>query len=318
MARQRSKGILVAVVASLLAMAAWGAGVARGGEGKGATLKAVVSIPPLESLTRGLLPAGGELRVLIPPGRSEHGFEFTPGDLAAVGEADVVVLVGLGLEPRIEKALADRPNAKRQVVRFGEVLGLRQPEHVWHEDEHDDAHGALPEGWIDQHVWLDPSLVEKMVPAIAQAISRSLEGQGKLDDAARAALRRGEAEVLALVRQVDAEFREKLAPAKGKAIVTNHNAFSRLAQRYGLTIAATLRELESSEPTPSEVARVVKAVREHKASAIFVEPQYSAAVGRRLGEQAGVRVGRLDAMGKGDWAALMRSNLDELTRALRD
>lgn len=292
-------------------------------------LRVAVSIPPLESLTREVAPTGTQVHVLIPPGRSEHGFEFTPADLALVARADVVVLVGLGLEPRIEKFLSEQPNPKRRVVRFADVVGLEQVE-VRHqgaahdEPEHPKSappaseHDALPPGWVDQHLWLDPSLVEKLVPALGEGIVKALEAKGTLDDSARTALRRAQADSLTRVRQIDAEYRERLAPVKGKAIVTNHNAFSRVAQRYGLTIACSLRELENSEPTPSEVAAIARAVQEHKAAAIFVEPQYSQSVGKRLARQVGVKVGRLDAMGKGDWAALMRGNLEELARALGD
>ncbi len=315
----------------------WGALVvvvlASGGRAGGAEppLRVAVSIPPLESLTREVAPAGTEVHVLIPPGRSEHGFEFTPADLALVARADVVVLVGLDLEPRIEKFLSEQPNPRRRVVRFAEVVGLRQVD-VRHGDSgHDESdpskpappaseheHDALPLGWVDQHLWLDPSLVERLVPALGEAIGKALEAKGTLDDAAKAALGRAQGAALARVRQVDAEYRERLGPMKGKAFVTNHNAFSRLAQRYGLTIACTLRELENSEPTPSEVAGIVRAVKDRRACAIFVEPQYSQSVGQRLARQAGVKVGRLDAMGTGDWAALMRGNLDELARALGD
>src|SRR5882757_8715144 len=72
---------------------------------KAAGLRAVVTIPPLKGLIEPLLPPGTTVTVLMQPGRSEHGYEFTPADMAAMARADVFVYVGLGLEGRIEATL---------------------------------------------------------------------------------------------------------------------------------------------------------------------------------------------------------------------
>ena len=49
--------------------------------------------------------ARSTVTVLMQPGKSEHGYEFTPADVAALATADLVVYVGLGLEGRIEATL---------------------------------------------------------------------------------------------------------------------------------------------------------------------------------------------------------------------
>src|SRR5215831_13637893 len=85
--------------------------------------RVVATIPPLAGLVSPLLAAGGTVRTLIPPTRSEHGYELTPEDVAALARADVVVYVGLGLEPQVESFLKSHPRPGRRDVCFASVVG---------------------------------------------------------------------------------------------------------------------------------------------------------------------------------------------------
>ena len=87
-------------------------------------LRAVVTVAPLKGIIEPLLPPGSTLSVLMPPGRSEHGYEFTPSDIAALAKADLVVYVGLHLEPRVAAALREHPVQGREVICFAEAVGL--------------------------------------------------------------------------------------------------------------------------------------------------------------------------------------------------
>src|SRR5436190_24294409 len=83
-------------------------------------LKVVVTIAPLKGLVEPLLPPGSTVTVLMQPGKSEHGYEFTPGDIAAMAKADLFVYVGLNLEGRVESTLKKQEAPKRQVVCFAD------------------------------------------------------------------------------------------------------------------------------------------------------------------------------------------------------
>lgn len=288
-------------------------------------LHVVVTIPPVKGLVSPLLPAGSEIRSLMAPGRSAHGYEFTPGDLAALSKADLVVLVGLGLEVRVENELRDHPVQGRVVLNLGEALGLKQGSRVAKEphDEHshdshaheDDEHEGGPD-WVDQHVWLDPVLVSSLIPKMKEAVADATARHGGSTES-RASLDAAAEEWTKQVADVDAEYARRLGPIKGRVFVTHHNAFSRLANRYGLKVSS-IRQLEDSEPTPGEIAAAVKAIRQEGARAVFVEPQMNRAVPTRIAEVAKVKLGVLDPLGDGDWSALMRKNLDALVAGLGD
>ncbi len=122
----------------------------------------------------------------------------------------------------------------------------------------------------------------------------------------------------AVCDQIHREHADALAPLKGRAIVTHHNAWAYLCARYHLTVAAVIRPIDTVEPTPGDVMLAVKAIRQHDARAVFVEPQFPGGVAQRIANTARVRLETLDPLGDGDWPATMRSNLAALLRGLAD
>ncbi len=285
----------------------------------GGPMGIVVTIPPLEELARRLAPAGSSVRSLMTPGRSEHGYEFTPGDLAALAGADVVVYVGLGLEPQVEQFVTQNRSRSRRDVCFAIAAGVAPQagadfKAAEHDEDHDDD-GDHHHG-VDPHLWLDPVQVRKLVPVLSGAIGASLRARGQDTAASAAALADAEETLLRDVDGIDAEYHRLLDPHKGGVIVTHHSAWGRLAGRYGLKVAAVIRPVESSEPTPGQIAAAVEAIRKQGAKTIFIEPQFDAQAARRIAEAAGVKVSTLDPLGTGDWFALMRANLKALAEGL--
>ncbi len=285
----------------------------------GEAMRIVVSIPALEGFMRDLAPKGAEITSLTPPGASHHGHEPTPGALGDLVQADVVALIGMGLEPQAERALEGTPRKWRRVVVFAEVAGVEggggghdhghaHGDHHGHDHAHDDH--------ADPHLWLDPSLVERLIPALRVAVQSSLEERGLLTTEDRARLDDAERRLIAEARDVDAEFSRTITSLPTRVIVSHHNAYSRWEDRYGLEIAAVIRPIHSVEPTPGQIADAVRAIRERGARAIYIEPQFSAQAAERIAETTGVRVLTLDPQGDGDWAAMMRKNLESLAAGL--
>lgn len=274
-------------------------------------VRVVVTIAPLAGLVQPLLPEDSEVRVLIPPGRSEHGFELTPGDVRAIADADLIVLIGLGMEPQVERALRNAPSKYRHAVVFADAVGIeREPDgHDDHDHGHDHDHGP-----IDPHLWLDPVLVEAFIPILARSAAEAVAGAaGAPWDVAER-----ERTLTLRVRDLDRAWRESLEPHRGRAIVTHHAAFGRLADRYGLKVAGVVRPIEDMEPTPAQLAAVVEAIREQQVRTIFVEPQYTAGAAERITRELGVRLGRLDPVGDRDWFELMERNRAALVAGLAD
>lgn len=273
-------------------------------------VRIVVTIPPLMWAVEGLAPQGAEVNLIVPAGASPHGYELTPSQSALIAGADIVVMVGLGMEPQVEAALAAHSQENRLVVRFEEVLGA--DEHLEdahdHGGDHDHGHGG------DPHAWLDPVLMGRFVEMLGEEI-RSVSGEsGRPGEiSSRAGELQGECAA------IDSAYREGLARCVSKTIVAQHNAYSYLAHRYGLAVESVIHGAgggHGGEASPGEIASAVRAIKDSGVRAVFVERQMQDGSARRVAEAAGVEVLVLDPLGDGDWPEMMRENLGALVEGL--
>lgn len=302
----------------LVAGVVWGIlaglpGCSRSGSGdaeEGLDRVVLVEVSPLVSLVRPLVAEGVEVRSIVPPGSSPHGYQLTPADARAMARASMVVMVGPVLEPAITRAVARQVDPER-VFSVGRALGMETGDghdHSGH-DHGDDAHTHCDhEPGSDPHLWLDPELMAAMMEVLPGALA--VHGLAAEDAPARAATVRDEA------LAINSEYRERLAGFSGRAIITHHDAFRRVADRYGIVIAQVVRPVATVEPTPGDLTRVRDAVHEYGVGAIFVEPQFPDALPRRIAALLGLQVHALNPESSEDWAGMMRSNLDALVAGL--
>ena len=293
-------------------------------------VRVIVTIPPLVGLVQSLAPAGVKVIGLMQPGQSEHGYEFVPSDMNALARSDMVVYIGMGLEPGIAKFMAKKADDRRRVVVLGEVLGLQkpgvapephihkagepEPGHDQHGDQKENADHAV----TDVHIWLDPVLVRQSLPHISAALKKVVAAKGEPWTGAEKEIDQKLAAALQNVDALHERFKATLAPYKGRSIVTHHAAFGRLAERYDIKIAEVIRPFESAEPTPGQLEEVIKAIRAQNVKTIFVVPQFNASAAQRIAQAAHVRLGHLDPLGDGDWFKLMETNLAELVKGFAD
>jgi len=340
MLRRMGLGLLVA---ALLASC--------GDDESGGKPKVAVSIFPLYDIARRV--AGDRLDVVLvlPPGRSEHGFEPTPQEMARVSGARLGVVVGLEMDPWAERIIRSAAGEDVTMLELGPALDPRRlsepevgvdlveharehAEHAEHEeheghDEHegevDDEHEEEDEheteeehahhhGAYDPHFWLDPVRMQRAVDRYVDAFTR-IDPEGAAGYRERGA--RVSAELGALHERIEA----RAAGWRSRTIVTFHGSFGYFADRYGLHIAAVIEPFPGREPTPRYMQEVLAAVRASGAAALFSEPQLDPRPARVIAEQAGISLHQLDPVGGTSGAdtyeRLLESNVRVLDRALR-
>ncbi|MBL8746367.1 MAG: zinc ABC transporter substrate-binding protein [Phycisphaerae bacterium] len=258
-------------------------------------LRLVVSLPPLLWPAKGLAPANTEFTLLTPPGSGCEGVEITPAQAAAIARADLVIRAGAHLDDSLARHPARRPWQRE--VTMSDPAGREEQ-------------AAAP---VDQHPWLDPILMEQFVSRLDAAIQSCIED---IDAGERAALRGSAAELQRTCRVIDAEYRDRLAAFKGMSIVTHHDAWTHLAERYGLHVAAVIQHTHDAEPSPGDLADAANVIKEGSIRAVFIEPQLNPASAQRIAETTGAKVLVLDPLGHGDWPTMMRNNLDALVEGL--
>jgi zinc transport system substrate-binding protein len=278
----------------MLALAAAGgaaAGCGGGGEASGSSgrTQVVAGFYPLAFAAEEIGGEGVEVTNLTPPGAEPHDVELTPRDVERVRSADLVLLVGGGLQPALEKA-ADGAE--------GTVLDVLEGLEVLEED-----------GAVDPHVWLDPVRFAQVVERIGaelggEAPARQLASQ---------------------LRALDGEFRSGLADCDRRELVTAHDAFGYLADRYALEVIPIAGLAPEAEPSARDLEEISDFVRERGVTTVFVEPLLSPEVGETVAREAGVETGVLNpleglteeelAAGE-NYLTVMRANLDALRAGL--
>jgi zinc transport system substrate-binding protein len=248
-------------------------------------LRIVAAFYPLAFAATAIAGDGVEVENLTPPGVEPHDIELSPQDVQRIQSANHVFYLGSGFQPAVEEA------ARRSADPQDLLTSLQL---------HNNG---------DPHVWLDPVRYAQ----IAERIGRVLHAEPAAEDFA------------ARLDELDSEFRTGLADCQRRTIVTSHEAFGYLAERYGLTQIGVTGLDPEAEPAPKDIERTVQAIRASEATTVFTETLVSPEIAKAVAREAGVTVATLDpleglsaqatAAGE-DYFSVMRHNLVSLRQAL--
>ena len=293
---RRSSPFVRPVLALAMAAVASGALVGCGSEPRGSgtsadPLRIVASFYPLQWMAEQVGGDRVEVTSLTKPGAEPHDLELTPRDVGAIQDADAVAFLS-EFQPGVDTAVVEST---------GEVFDAR------------DATELLPlAGTTDPHVWLDPTRMAAVATAFAGTLATADPAHG--DDY------RANAKALgAQLAHLDADMEAGLAHCDRTELVTSHQAFGYLAERYGLEQVGITGLTPEADPSPEDLAAVADFVEEHDVTTIYFETLTSPAVAKTLASEAGASTAVLDPIegltkeSKGsDYLEVMRSNLATL------
>ncbi len=250
-----------------------------------------------------------DLTVLVGAGGDTHSYEPVPQDSVALGGADVLFENGLGYETWLDDLYrASGSTAQRIVVSDGIV-----PSTI---TVGGDA------GQIDPHIWQN---VYNFIHA-AETVRDTLAAA----DPANATTYQLNANAY-LQQLLDTDTyiiqQAQTIPAAQRKLVTDHDAFGYFAARYGFTVVGTAlgsATTEGAEPSASDIATLVTAIKDTGTRAIFPENIENASIVEQLASEAGVTVGAplcSDALTPADgpcptYVQMMRYNVDSIVSAL--
>jgi len=276
--------ILIGAVVVGTVAAAFAAG---GDSGRPTRNDIVAAFYPLAYAAEQVSGPGAPVTNLTPAGAEPHDLELSPDDVAAVKSAGLILLMGHGFQPQLERAAR---SAKGTSLSLLDTPGI-------------DRHAN------DPHVWLDPL----RYALIVRSIGRALQAEPAAN------------RMIVRLRALDRAYRSGLAHCVRREIVTSHAAFGYLAQRYGLRQISVEGLSPEAEPLPEELARVIARVRANGATTVFAEPLASPRVARTVSRETDASVAVLDplegltprAIDRGaDYFTVMRANLAALRRGL--
>jgi zinc transport system substrate-binding protein len=279
------------IIAAFALLSAMGCG-GSSDDSTGERTQVVASFYPLAWAAERIGGTAVEVRNLTPPGAEPHDLEPSAREIEAIRSADVVLYLGDGFQPGVERAVDGAS---------GTIIDVLQGQQLRPAEGDETAE--------DPHVWLDPVRLAAIVERIGTALGRPAEA----------------ARVATDLRGLDAEYERGLASCRRHDIVTSHAAFGYLARRYGLRQIALTGVSPEAEPSARDLERVVDQVRESGATTVFFETLVSPRLAETVAREAGARTAVLDpieglsdaeiAQGA-DYLSVMRENLSALRRAL--
>ena len=275
------------------------------------------SFYPIQYLAQAI---GGEhvaVTSVTPTNVEPHDFELSPKDVTALSASSLVLYVS-GFQPSLDDALAQVSGPT--VVDLAGSVDLVHHDGV--EEEHEEGateaategahdHGAAAA--LDPHFWLDPVRMQAAAKAVEAALAQA--------DPAHADDYAANLDTLnATLTDLNTSYSTGLGHCERTTFVTSHAAFGYLADRYSLTQASISGVDPESEPSPAELAEVKKIVESTGTTTIFTEelvsPETAQAVAAETGAQTRVLSPIESAPESGDYAGVMRTNLEELRTAL--
>lgn len=239
-----------------------------------------------------------DVSTVIPAGADPHTYEPPPGRVVRLTEADLVIVNGLGLEAALQDVIEENTPSSTPIIELSQGLSVTN-----------DDQSPNPHLWLDVQNAI--AYVERIRNALVEIDPASAESYRANADSYLSELRALDEEVAAAIDSI---------PSDRRKLVTFHDAFPYLAQRYGLQVVGVVVASPGKEPSAKDVADLVEAIAAEDVPAVFKEPQFNASILELAADDAGVEIctlysGALDK--KVDtYVKLMRFDAKELVRCL--
>jgi zinc transport system substrate-binding protein len=275
--------------------------------------KVIASVMPVHGIVSAVM-----LKGTMP----EHRASFTPLQVSQLGKADLVFIIGRGLEAKLAQIggtdavgvkmfieLAEAPGVKTHAIREGGAWEAHD-----HAAETHDA-GETHDGVLafDPHVWLDPENAKAMATAVAAELA-------KADPANAAAYDANARAFAASLDTLSVELTAKLAPVKDKPFIVFHDAYQYFEERFSLNAVGAITDVSARAPSAQRLEEIRSQIAESKAVCVFREPQYDGKMVATVIEGTDAREGVLDPLGASiaPGRDSYRQLLKNLGRALAD
>ena len=262
--------------------------------------RVIASIVPVHSIVASVMGEVGTPEVLLSGQNSEHTASLSPQQMSDLGQADVVFMIGSGLEHKLGQVsgsdavggikfftLSEAPGIKTLKIREGGKFEVHEEEE--HEGEEHDDHGeAILK--FDPHVWLDLENAKAMTNAVAAELSKIDPEHAKTYEANAAAY-------VASLDQLASEISAETKPIQNKPFIVFHDAYQYFETRFDLTAVGSISDVSAAAPSAKRLKEIKDKLEETKAICVFREPQFDAKYVSVVLEGSKAKQGILDPIG---------------------
>jgi zinc/manganese transport system substrate-binding protein len=304
---------------------------------QGSSLRVIATTTILQDIAQNVAGDIIPVAALVPTDGDVHAFDPTPADVQKIADANLILVNGAGLEPFLDRLIADS-GTQGKVVAVSQGVGIQQFLSI---EERASSGSYTPSilgisgsyqcgvpqpgeeiGNCDPHLWQNVTNVIVYTVNIRDALIAA-------DPANSDAYNTNAGNYIVKLQKLDADIFAGLQniPPANRVLVTNHDALGYFAARYGFTIAGVVLPggATNQEPNPQQVAALIDTIKAQSVKAIFLENISSDKLASQIADQSGVTVVQAlytDALGKkgtpGDtYIGMMYANLTTIQNALQ-
>ena len=265
-------------------------------------VKVVATLPILKEFAEQVGREHVQVTSLISGFESEHSYSPKPSDLKAIGEARLLLEVGLGLEIWVGGLVKNAANPRLRVVTTSHDIAIIR-----------DA--SEPNSPGNPHIWLDPENAKIMTRHIADGLmeadpAHTTDYRANLDD------------YVQRLTDSERELQLLVATLGDRRIVTYHPAWPYFARRFGFRIEGDIVGQVGAEPTAAHLARLANRMKSEKIKVIVSEPQLNQKVAQALAGETGARIVLLSPLpgaitGTNTYLSMLRYDIAKLVDALQ-
>jgi len=269
-------------------------------------IKVVATIPDLADFAKQIGGGRVEIKTLSKGTENLHNVHVRPSMLIALSRADLFLEMGLSMEAAWLPELLVRSGNK--AIQPG-AKGFQNCSEGWNAIEVPETlsrkRGHLhPEG--NPHFNFDPLAGRHLAVMVHAALMRVDPGGEELFDANLKT-------TLKALEAAEARWAKLGAKWKDRKVCVYHTEYNYFAHRYGMQVAISIEPQPGMPPTPSDVARVIKEMRELEVDVILTAAWSNNRQVADIARKTGAKVVELPNQVKGaDWAKTWISFQDGL------
>lgn len=277
-------------------------------------LNITVTIFPIYDFTKHIGKDKINIKTLLPAGVEMHSFEPKPEDILKINKSDLFLYLDKNLEIWASNVIKGLDNKNVVIKEIGHGINF---EKIGDGNGHSHDHHTS----LDPHIWLDFERAKIMVDNIAMALM-------EIDKANAEFYKKNASEYKQRLENLDRKYFDSLKNCEIRHLVhIGHFAFGYLTRRYGITYITAYKGLSpNEEPTPKEIAGLLKEIKKLNISHLFYEDFISPRMAEIISKETNTKLLKLngghnvtkDAWDKGiTYIDLMESNLSNIKEGLR-
>ena len=281
---------------------------------KTTTLKPTIALStfPLFDIAKNIAKDKINTYMILPAGVDIHSYEPNPKDIIKLHKSSLVVYSGASLEPWISKQ-----NFKNKTLDMSKHVDLIELEKDLH-DEHGDHGESCSHGQLDPHYWLS---IQNMKKATFQITKLMIN----LDIKNKNFYLKNQNEYIKSLNALDSLYKSTLSKCKTNEILTNHNAFSYIAQSYGFEIISLSKLSPDAQTSAKNMIKLIGHIQEHNISTIFYESFASSNAISAIAKESNIKIDLLQPLANItadeqkqnlSYEDIMRQNLSKLKDAM--